>query len=141
MDLAIEKIWHKWFGEMSINDLSNLGKEKFLRSTLEHFELNGLIPETDDRIVMAALIDVVETQDDILGGMNLVQTIDGTTNQINKSTDEWINNYRELGYTLIPDETKEYMRAVCLGKLEKGTLSNEEEIMLVIQIDQSIKQA
>jgi hypothetical protein len=125
MDLAIEKIWHKWFGEMSINDLSNLGKEKFLRSTLEHFELNGLIPETDDRIVMAALIDVVETQDDILGGMNLVQTIDGTTNQINKST----------------DETKEYMRAVCLGKLEKGTLSNEEEIMLVIQIDQSIKQA
>ena len=96
------------------------------------------VPDVVARIDMAALIDVFETRDEPLGGMNFVQTVNATKQEVTRGVDEWIQNYANQGYTNISDEVKYLMSAHYLGRLEDGTFEPDVMVEMLLQIDQTV---
>ena len=139
VDVTIESLWENLFINTPVSRLKELGKASFLREYLESAKNErDDIPSVEVRIEMAALIDVIETRDDPLGGMNFVQTVSATKQEITRSVDEWIQNYANQGYTNITDDIKYLMSAHVLGRLEEGTFASDAMIEILLQIDQTV---
>ena len=139
MELTIDKLWSTLFVDTPISQLKKLGKEKFLRSYIENYEKNNnQLLDVNTRIEMAAIIDVVETRDDPLGGMNFAQTVAATNADMLRAINEWVQNYQKLGYTNIDDKIINVMAAAYLGRLEKGTYSDEQIITMTVHIEKTI---
>ena len=139
MSLTVEQVWNHLFKNAPISDLKKYGKQKFLRTYLENvLKQSGETPDVVTRIEMAAIIDVVETRDDPLGGMNYVQTVELTKKEVLRGVNEWIQNYANEGYTNVSDEMQYLMSAHYLGRLEKGTFSDQELLEMLLMIEQTI---
>lgn len=139
MELTIDKLWSTLFIDTPVSQLKKLGKEKFLRNYIEEFEKNNnQLLDVNTRIDMAAIIDVVETRDDPLGGMNFAQTVEATNADMLRAVTEWIQNYQNQGYTNIDDKIINVMAAAYLGRLEKGTYSDEQIMTMTLHIDKTI---
>ena len=126
MELTIDKLWSTLFIDTPVSKLKKLGKEKFLRNYIEKFEKNNNhLLDVNTRIDMAAIIDVVETRDDPLGGMNFAQTVEATNADMLRAVTEWIQNYQNQGYTNIDD------KIIDSGNPISGITTNEAQSQIM----------
>lgn len=139
MDLTIDSLWEKIFVNTPVSKLKELGKEKFLNYYLETAKNErDDTPDVERRIEMAALIDVIETRDDPLGGMNFAQTVSATKQEVARGVEEWIQNYANDGYPNISSDVKYLMCAHYLGRLEKGTFASDVMLEILLEIEQTV---
>lgn len=138
-DVTIDTLWENIFINTPVSRLKELGKVNFLREYLEKAKSErDDVPGVETRIEMAALIDVFETRDEPLGGMNFVQTVNATKQEVTRGVDEWLQNYANLGYTNISDEIKYLMSCHYLGRLEDGTFEPDVMVEMLLHIDQTV---